>query len=108
MQGHSILGTAVRRTEDPELLTGGARYTPDLDATGVLENVAVITPANGRPTTVSTRGPVIGPDSIPKDPAPASRRPLARTGAMVPTGMAAGLGLGAIALFALRRRMTTA
>jgi uncharacterized repeat protein (TIGR01451 family) len=78
----------------------------DEDATGVLENVAVITPANGKPTTVSTRGPVIGPDSIPKDPAPASRRPLARTGAMVPTGMAAGLCLGALALFALRRRMT--
>ena len=74
------------------------------DATGVLENSAIISPKNGKPVTVSTRGPVIGPDSIPKDPAPASRRPLPRTGGMVPAGLAAGLGLGAHALFALRRR----
>jgi uncharacterized repeat protein (TIGR01451 family) len=80
----------------------------DDDASGVLENVAVITPENGKAVTVRTRGPVIGPDSIPKDPAPASRRPLARTGGMIPTGVAAGLGLGAMALLALRRRMTTA
>ena len=57
----------------------------DEDATGILENAAVITPENGPPTTVSTRGPVIGPDSIPKDPAPASRRPLPKTGGILPT-----------------------
>jgi uncharacterized repeat protein (TIGR01451 family) len=76
------------------------------DASGTLENSAVITPEGHQPVTVRTRGPVIGPDSIPKDPASPSRRPLPRTGSMVPTGLAAGLGLGAAGLFALRRRMT--
>lgn len=78
----------------------------DEDATGTLENTAVITPEGHPPVTVSTRGPVIGPDSIPKDPQPPSRAPLPRTGAMMPTGLAALLGAGAIALYALRRRVT--
>lgn len=34
--GHSILGVSVRRTEDPELLVGTARYVPDLDAADAL------------------------------------------------------------------------
>ncbi|MDP1819420.1 MAG: hypothetical protein Q8K58_05925 [Acidimicrobiales bacterium] len=76
----------------------------DDDATGTLENVAVITPSNGKPVTVKTRGPVIGDESIPKDPAPAARRSLPKTGGLLPTGVAAGLGAGALALFALRRR----
>jgi uncharacterized repeat protein (TIGR01451 family) len=76
----------------------------DDDATGTLENVAVITPKNGKPVTVKTRGPVIGDESIPKDPAPAARRSLPKTGGLLPTGVAAGLGAGALALFALRRR----
>jgi uncharacterized repeat protein (TIGR01451 family) len=74
------------------------------NATGVLGNSAVISPANGSPTTVSTTGPKIGPDSIPKRPASASRRALPRTGGVLPAGLAAGLGLGALALFAVRRR----
>lgn len=74
------------------------------DATGLLENAAVITPGNGKPTTVSTRGPVIGPDSIPKDPGPASRHPLPKTGAAVPMGIALVLGGAAYALHTLRRR----
>ncbi len=76
----------------------------DDDASGTLENVAVITPKNGKPVTVKTRGPVIGTESIPKDPAPAARRTLPKTGGLLPTGVAAGLGAGALALFALRRR----
>jgi uncharacterized repeat protein (TIGR01451 family) len=78
----------------------------DDDAKGVLENAAIITPSNGSPTTVKTRGPVIGPDSIPKDPSPASRHPLPKTGGVLPTGLGALLGAGALALFALRRRAT--
>ena len=78
----------------------------DDDASGVLENAAIITPSNGSPTTVKTRGPVIGPDSIPKDPAPASRHPLPKTGGVLPTGLGVLLGAGALALFALRRRAT--
>ncbi|HJR26121.1 MAG TPA: hypothetical protein VJ804_11640 [Acidimicrobiales bacterium] len=76
----------------------------DEDASGILENAAIITPENGSPTTVRTRGPVIGPDSIPKDPAPASRRPLPKTGLPVATGLALALGLGGYALYTLRRR----
>jgi hypothetical protein len=76
----------------------------DEDATGILENAAVITPENGSPVTVRTRGPVIGPDSIPKDPAPASRRPLPKTGLPMATGLALALGLGGYALYTLRRR----
>jgi uncharacterized repeat protein (TIGR01451 family) len=73
-------------------------------ATGVLGNSAIISPTNGAPTTVSTTGPKIGPESIPKRPAAASRRPLPRTGGVIPAGLAAGLGVGALALFAVRRR----
>jgi uncharacterized repeat protein (TIGR01451 family) len=76
------------------------------DASGTLANVAVISPANGSPVTVRTTGPVIGPSSIPKRPAAASRHPLPRTGGAVPMGLAAGLGVAALALFALRRRST--
>ncbi len=76
----------------------------DEDASGILENAAVITPENGPPTTVRTRGPVIGPDSIPKDPAPASRRPLPKTGMPYTAGFALALGLGGYALYTLRRR----
>ena len=76
----------------------------DEDASGILENAAVITPENGPPATVTTRGPVIGPDSIPKDPAPASRRPLPKTGLPAATGLALALGLGGYALYTLRRR----
>ena len=76
------------------------------NATGTLGNVAVITPANGAPVTVRTTGPVIGGSSIPKRPAAASRHPLPRTGGVVPMGLAAGLGVAGLALFALRRRST--
>ena len=76
----------------------------DDDATGVLDNAAIISPENGPATTVKTHGPVIGPDSIPKDPQPPSRRPLPKTGGVLPTGLGAVLGAGALALFALRRR----
>jgi uncharacterized repeat protein (TIGR01451 family) len=76
----------------------------DENASGILENAAVITPENGSPTTVRTRGPVIGPDSIPKDPAPASRRPLPKTGIPQTAGLALALGLGGYALYTLRRR----
>lgn len=78
----------------------------DEDATGTLENSAVITPEGHPPVTVSTRGPVIGPDSIPKDPAPPSRQPLPRTGSMIPTGFAGLLGAGAVGLYLIRRRVT--
>ena len=74
------------------------------NATGVLGNSAVIAPSNGSPATVRSTGPVIGPDSIPKRPAPASRHPLPKTGGAIPAGLAAGLGIGALALFAVRRR----
>lgn len=74
------------------------------DATGVLENAAIITPSNGKPTTVKTRGPVVGPDSIPKDPGPASRHPLPKTGGVVPTAVALLLGAGAFALHQVRRK----
>jgi hypothetical protein len=73
-------------------------------ATGTLGNSAIISPANGSPVTVRTTGPVIGPDSIPKRPAAASRHPLPRTGGALPTGLAAVLGAAALALFAVRRR----
>ena len=76
------------------------------DASGTLGNVAVISPRNGAPVTVRTTGPVIGPSSIPKRPAAASRHALPRTGGVVPMGLAAGLGAAALALFALRRRAT--
>jgi len=46
----------------------------------------------------------VGDTSIPKDPAPARRGRLPRTGAELPLAAAAGLGLGAWALFTLRRR----
>jgi uncharacterized repeat protein (TIGR01451 family) len=78
------------------------------DATGTLANSAIITPENGPPTTVSTKGPVIGPDSIPKDPTPASRHPLPKTGAALPTGLAALLAAGALALLHVRRRASIA
>ena len=73
----------------------------------VLENVAVIDPDNGDPVTVSTKGPVVGDTSIPKDPAPARRGRLPKTGAALPLGVAAGLGLGALALQAIRRKSVT-
>ncbi len=76
----------------------------DDDATGTLANTAIIDPENGSPTTVSTRGPVIGPDSIPKDPAPASRRPLPKTGGVLPASVGVALGAAALAFRALRRR----
>ncbi len=56
------------------------------------------------PVTVSTRGPVVGPDSIPKDPTPASRHPLPKTGMALPAGLALGLGVAGYALYTLRRR----
>ena len=76
----------------------------DDDATGTLANTAIIDPENGPPTTVSTKGPVIGPDSIPKDPAPASRHPLPKTGGVLPASVGLVLGAGALMVRALRRR----
>jgi uncharacterized repeat protein (TIGR01451 family) len=78
------------------------------DATGTLANSAIITPENGPPATVSTKGPVIGPDSIPKDPTPASRHPLPKTGGVIPTGLAALLAAGALALLHVRRKASIA
>lgn len=40
----SVLGTTVRRLEDPDLLTGRARFVADLPATGALEAVFVRSP----------------------------------------------------------------
>jgi LPXTG-motif cell wall-anchored protein len=57
---------------------------------------------------VSTKGPVIGPDSIPKDPTPASRHPLPKTGGVIPTGIGAALAAGALALLHLRRKASIA
>ncbi|MFP5254574.1 MAG: hypothetical protein ACLGI8_01865 [Acidimicrobiia bacterium] len=92
------------------------------DATGTLENTAVIEPGNGAPTTVDTTGPVIGDTSIPKDPAPAQRglplvadssqgpatqaSTLPATGAGVATAAAALLAAAGIGLQALRRRVS--
>jgi LPXTG-motif cell wall-anchored protein len=53
---------------------------------------------------VSTKGPVVGDSSIPKDPAPARRGKLPKTGAAMPLAGAVGLGLAAYALHALRRK----
>lgn len=81
------------------------------DATGVLENTAVIDPGNGDPKTVSVVGPPIGETSIINDPISPRRGPsgpMPSTGAMVPLGLATALGAGAYALLALRRRTATA
>ena len=40
----TLLGHAIRRTEDPELVTGGARYLDDLDVPGCLHAVFVRSP----------------------------------------------------------------
>ncbi|MGH9197686.1 MAG: xanthine dehydrogenase family protein molybdopterin-binding subunit, partial [Acidimicrobiia bacterium] len=40
----SILGHAVKRTEDPRFLTGEARYVEDLDIEGILEAVFLRSP----------------------------------------------------------------
>lgn len=74
------------------------------DASGTLANTAIIDPENGPPTTVSTKGPVIGPDSIPKDPAPASRHPLPKTGGVLPASVGLALGAAALIARAVRRR----
>jgi uncharacterized repeat protein (TIGR01451 family) len=78
------------------------------DATGTLANAAIISPEGAPPANVSTKGPVIGPDSIPKDPTPASRHPLPKTGGVIPTGVAAVLAAGALALMHLRRKASIA
>jgi hypothetical protein len=89
----------------------------DDDATGTLANTADIVPENGPPKTVTSEGPVVSDRSVPKDPESPIRLPsisglprtdggLPRTGAAIPTAAAAGLGLGALALLALRRRAT--
>jgi uncharacterized repeat protein (TIGR01451 family) len=85
----------------------------DDDATGVLGNTAVIDPDNGDSTTVTSTGPTIGEESVPKDPISpirGGRGPgtppgeLPRTGRSLPTAAAVALGGAALALFALRRR----
>lgn len=78
----------------------------DDDATGKLKNTAVITPEGKPGVTVSTDGPVIGPVSIPKDPTPARRGNLARTGLEVPMALALGLAAAGLALLQVRRRST--
>ena len=51
----SILGTAVRRVEDPDLLVGSARYVDDLPIEGVAHLVFVRSPfAHARVTSVDT------------------------------------------------------
>jgi len=77
------------------------------DATGTLENVAVIDPGNGDAKTVRTTGPAIAGDSLIKDPLPAARvlaGALPKTGLATPAALAAVLTAGALALLALRRR----
>jgi uncharacterized repeat protein (TIGR01451 family) len=74
------------------------------NAKGTLANSAIISPANGSPSTVKTTGPVIGADSIPKRPASATRAPLPKTGSALPAGLGVLLAGGAMALLALRRR----
>ena len=78
------------------------------NATGVLENTAVIDPDNGDPKTVTTTGPTITDRSVPKEPAPAVRGELPTTGSSLPAALALGLGAAATALLALRRRMVAA
>ena len=83
----------------------------DDDATGVLDNTAVIDPGNGDPKTVSVVGPPIGETSIINDPISPRRGPsgpMPSTGGVVPFGLATALGAGALALFTLRRRIDTA
>ncbi|MDQ1514540.1 MAG: aerobic carbon-monoxide dehydrogenase large subunit, partial [Actinomycetota bacterium] len=41
MTGTSILGTPVKRLEDPRILSGDARYVADLELPGVLTAVFV-------------------------------------------------------------------
>jgi uncharacterized repeat protein (TIGR01451 family) len=81
------------------------------DATGVLENTAIIDPGNGDPKTVSVVGPPIGDTSVINDPISPRRGPsgpMPSTGAMVPLALATALGAGAYALLTLRRRIATA
>jgi carbon-monoxide dehydrogenase large subunit len=55
MRAGSILGHPVRRVEDPELLTGGARFTADMPAEGALHAVfARSTVAHGRVESIDT------------------------------------------------------
>lgn len=95
--GSSVILSVVVRVDD--------------DATGVLGNVAVIDPGNGDPKTVRSTGPTIGLQSVPKDPAPASRGPsgpLPRTGGTTPVVATSLLAAAGLALLALRRRGATA
>jgi uncharacterized repeat protein (TIGR01451 family) len=80
-------------------------------AEGVLENTAVIDPGNGDPKTVHKDGPPIGDESVINDPISPRRGPsgpLAATGAGMPLALASILGVGALALLAVRRRSTLA
>ena len=81
------------------------------DASGVLENTALIEPENGDPKRVDSTGPTITDESVLNDPLSPRRGPsgpLPATGGMVPFGLATALGAGALTLFALRRRTATA
>lgn len=80
----SVLGHAVVRREDPELLTGVARYVPDLDLPGLVEAVVVRSPsAHARLLAVHAEaaleapgvvavltGADVGPAGIPETPTP--------------------------------------
>lgn len=95
--GSSVVFSVVVRVDD--------------DATGELANVAVIDPGNGDPKTVRSTGPTIGLQSVPKDPASASRGPsgpLPRTGGAGPAAATAMFAAAGLALLALRRRGATA
>src|SRR5262245_48059582 len=61
----SILGNAVRRVEDPRLLTVGGRYVDDIPCEGALHAVFVrSTVAHGRLTLVDTGAAVQSPGVV--------------------------------------------
>jgi uncharacterized repeat protein (TIGR01451 family) len=119
-RGCAADGQTVRWTVDE--IPGGSSVAlavvvlVDDDATGTLANVAEIAPENGPAVTVRSNGPVVSDQSVPQDPISPIRLPslsglprtdgLPRTGGAIPTAAAATLGLGALALLALRRRTT--
>ena len=62
---HRVLGTSIRRREDPALITGKGRYTDDLKVHGMLQAVIVRSPfAHARINSIDTSGALSVPGVV--------------------------------------------